>query len=128
MEIKTFLFATNEKGILMNLVSFDEFPNELFFETDEVDCSIWFYEDSSDKNERVFFIQFNEDEYDKRFYFQANNELMKKGFSDLSVEERINTSLEYFRKLSIIKEIKGLSRLITLNVNFDTVRNDILVR
>ena len=42
MEIKTFLFATNEKGILINLVSFDDFPDELFSETDEVDCSYGF--------------------------------------------------------------------------------------
>ena len=127
MEIKTFLFATNEKGILMNFVSFDEFPDELFFETDEVDCSIWFYEDSSDKNERVFFIKLNGDERQREFYFQANNELMKKGFADLSEEERIETKKRYFRKLFIIKEINGLSRLITLDVNFETVRDDIIV-
>jgi len=53
---------------------------------------------------------------------------MKKGFADLSEEERIETKKRYFRKLFIIKEINGLSRLITLDVNFETIRNDILVR
>ena len=127
MKIKTFIFATNEKGILINLVSFEEFPDELFNETDEVDCSIWFYEDSSDENERVFFIRLNNDEQDRKFYFQANNELMKEGFSQSTEEDRINSKKRYFSKLSIIKEINGLSRLITLNVNFETVRDDIIV-
>ena len=127
MKIKTFLFATNEKGILINLVSFDEFPDELFNETDEVDCSILFYEDSSDENERVFFIRLNEDENDRKFYFQANNELMKEGFSQLNLEDRIHLKMGYFSKLSIIKNINGLSRLITLNVNFETVREDLIL-
>ncbi len=127
MEIQTFIFATNEKGILINLVSFDDFPDELFSGTDEVDCSISFDEDSSDENERVFFIKLNKDEQDRKFYFQANNELMKEGFSQLTEEDRINLKMRYFSKLSIIKEINGLSRLITLNVNFETVRDDIIV-
>jgi len=70
MEIKTFLFATNEKGILINLVSFTEFPDELFSETDEVDCSIWFYEDSSDKNERVFLLNLMEMKGRESFIFK----------------------------------------------------------
>ena len=86
-----------------------------------------FYEDSSDENERVFFIRLNEDENDRKFYFQANNELMKEGFSQLNLEDRIHLKMGYFSKLSIIKNINGLSRLITLNVNFETVREDLIL-
>jgi len=126
-KINTFLFATNEKGILINLISEDTFPDKNddfdidFFETDTEDCMIYFDEQNSDDNERVFYIILNRDPSQRRFYFQANDALLSKDFPQLSLKKRIEIKLNYFSELSIIKEVNGLTRIIKLNVNFETV-------
>ena len=127
MQVKTFLFATNEKGILINLISRDEFPDRLFLESNSVDCMIYFDDNSSDDNERVFFITLNGDNEQRKFYFQANNELMKRGFKNQSLNNRMQQKLNYFSELSIFKSINGLQRLVKLKVNIETVQRNIIV-
>lgn len=127
MRIETFLFATNEKGMLINLISQDRFPDRLFIESNSADCMIYFDENSSDENERVFYIILNQDTDGRRFYFQANNELMRKGFQELSLAERMHEKMNYFSELSIMKSINGLQRLIKLKVNLETVQRNIIV-
>jgi len=120
-ELQTFLFATTEKGLLINLISQDEFPNNLFLDTDERNCGIYFLEDDNqeENNNRVFYISLHDDNQNRKFYFQANDELMKKGFSNLSLDERTNMKKRYFKKLTIIKKINGIDRIIKLNVDFE---------
>ncbi len=129
--INTFLFATNEKGILINLISEDTFPNKDddldvdFFEIDSEDCMIYFDDENSDENgERVFYITLNRDPSQRKFYFQANNALLSKDFPQLSLKDRMERKLEYFSELSIIKEVNGLTRIIKLNVNLQTVMHN----
>ncbi|QKF59081.1 hypothetical protein [Aliarcobacter lanthieri] len=129
--INTFLFATNEKGILINLISEDTFPNKDddfdvdFFETNSEDCMIYFDDENSDENgERVFYITLNRDPSQRKFYFQANNALLSKDFPQLSLKDRMERKLEYFSELSIIKEVNGLTRIIKLNVNLETVMHN----
>lgn len=119
----TFLFATTNNGKLINLISYDEFPDELFINENTRECGI-FFETPEDENrqDRVFYITIYGDE-GKRFYFQANEEMMLEDFSERSEEDRINTKERYFKELSIIKEIDGLTRLITLKVNFEPIIN-----
>lgn len=121
--INTFLFATNEKGILFNLVSEDEFPEDLFV-NDSEDCMIYFDEENDTNNERVFYITLNRDHSRRKFYIQANDALLRKDFPQLSLERRMEEKLEYFSELSIIKEIRGLVRIIKLRVNLETVMNN----
>lgn len=124
IKYNTFLFATTEHGKLINLISYDEFPDELFAQEESRDCAI-FYDDPNaedqERQDRVFYIRLNEDRNNRRYYFQANEEMMLEGFSILSLQERINTKEQYFKKLSIMKEINGLTRLITINVNFENI-------
>ena len=120
-KINTFLFATNDKGALINLISKDEFPDELFSETNEADCGIYFDNDSSgSNNERVFYIVLNRDRERRKFYFQANEALMRKDFSELPLDARLSEKIKFISELSIIKEIKGLTRIIKLKVNFES--------
>ncbi|WP_148785436.1 hypothetical protein [Campylobacter concisus] len=120
-QINTFLFATNDKGALINLISKDEFPDELFSETNEAKCKIYFDNDSSDSNnERVFYIVLNKDNMKRKFYFQANETLMSKIFPRLSLEIRRYEKMKFISKLSIVKEIKKLTRIIELTVNFES--------
>ena len=124
--LQTFLFATTEKGLLINLVSKDKFPDELFENTDERDCGIYFFENddnqyennNEENNNRVFYISLHDDSKNRKFYFQASDTLMKKGFSTLPLRERINEKMKYFKQLTIIKKINGLHRVIKLNVEF----------
>lgn len=120
-KINTFLFATNDKGALINLISKDEFPDELFFETNVADCRIYFDNDSFDgNNERAFYIVLNRDNMKRKFYFQANETLMSKIFPRLSLEIRRYEKMKFISKLSIVKEIKKLTRIIELTVNFES--------
>ena len=120
-KINTFLFATNDKGALINLISKDEFPDELFSETNEADCGIYFDNDSSgSNNEKVFYIVLNRDHERRKFYFQANEALMRKDFSELPLDARLSEKIKFISELSIIKEIKGLTRIIKLKVNFES--------
>ena len=120
-KINTFLFATNDKGALINLISKDEFPDELFFETNVADCRIYFDNDSFDgNNERAFYIILNRDNMKRKFYFQANETLMSKIFPRLSLEIRRYEKMKFISKLSIVKEIKKLTRIIELTVNFES--------
>ncbi len=118
--LKTFLFATTEKGLLLSLVSEDRFPHELFENTDERSCGIYFSEnnENQDENNRVFFVSLHDDTQNRRFYFQASDSLMRKGFSILPLSERINEKKKYFKQLTIIKKISGIYRIIKLNVEF----------
>jgi len=120
-QFNTFLFATTDRGLLINLISEQNFPDELFSESNEQDCAIYFNENERGDN-RVFYLILNEDNENRRFYFQVNEALLKKEFSDLSLNERINEKMKYFRKLTIIKKINGINRIINLNVNFDSIR------
>lgn len=120
--INTFLFATNNNGSLINLVSEDVFPDELF-QTNTADCMIYFDRENDTENERVFYITLNQDNLNRKFYFQANDALLNKDFPQLSLGQRMNIKLDYFSELSIIKEINGITRIIKLKVNLETVMN-----
>lgn len=122
--INTFLFATNNSGSLINLVSKDDFPDELF-QTNTADCMIYFDNESDTNNERVFYITLNEDRSRRKFYFQANNALLNKNFPQLSLKNRMRKKLDYFSELSIVKEVNGITRIIKLRVNLETVMNHV---
>lgn len=121
---ETFLFATTEYGKLINLVGYDEFPDELFLEEEVQECGIFFDDNDSnvsEENSRVFFITLNNDAQDRRFYFQANEAMLRDDFSRLSLKERISEKEKYFSNLTIIKEVNNLTRLITIKVNFKDI-------
>lgn len=125
--LKTSLFATTERGLLINLISRDKFPDELFENTNEQDCAIYFEEENRNDNEnRVFYIILNNDNNRRKFYFQANEALLRKEFATLSLKKRINEKINYFRELTIIKKINRLDRIIKLKVNFESVRRIII--
>lgn len=54
-EYKTFLFATTEYGKVINLISYDEFPDELFLENEEQECIILFGENVENENNSIFY-------------------------------------------------------------------------
>lgn len=123
-QYNTFLFATTEYGKVINLISYDEFPDELFINSEEQDCRILFDESSEiiqNENSRVFYITLNNDEQNREFYFQANEAMLRENFSRLPLRERINEKERYFTNLTIMTEIGGLTRLISLKVNFERV-------
>lgn len=130
---KTFLFATTNSGKILNLISNDEFPDELFFNTDTQACGIYFSEDNEDNDfeeeqrDIVFYIAFNNRHYSNRkFYFQANSEMLKTNFPELPLKKRLEIKTNYFSKLTITKEINSMTRVLTLNVDFNDVQNRII--
>ena len=45
---------------------------------------------------------------------------MRKDFPELPLDARLNEKIKFISELSIIKEIKGLTRIIKLKVNFES--------
>ena len=121
---KTFLFATTKKGLLINLISDEKFPDDLFVNENEQECGIFLDDNEilnkrNERSQRIFHIILYNDKNRRRFYFQANTNLLRKEFPELSLNERINEKMRYFRELTIIKKIQGLDRIIKLKANFE---------
>ena len=45
---------------------------------------------------------------------------MRKDFPELPLDARLSEKIKFISELSIIKEIKGLARIIKLKVNFES--------
>lgn len=128
-QYRTFIFATTDNAKLINLIGYEAFPDELFADSNEQDCMVFFGESDEAGDtlldiQRVFYITLNHDDQRREFYFQASDAMMRENFSNLSFEARINEKMQYFRRLSIIREINGLTRIINLNVNFEEIGSD----
>ncbi|MBX9867933.1 MAG: hypothetical protein K2Y14_13550 [Burkholderiales bacterium] len=119
-----FLIATTEHGRIINLVSTDEFPIELFNTTDiEENCTINYNDHESEtSNSTNFYLQFLDPRYSNRkFYFNASKKMLQNGFKTRDRDIRINQKQKYFTKLTIYITINDISRIITVKPNYENV-------
>ena len=118
-----FLIATTEQGRIINLVSTDEFPIELFNTTDiEENCTINYDNETSDSTN--FYLQFLDSDFaNRKFYFNASKEMLQNGFKTRDRDSRINLKQQYFTKLTIYitRTINEISRIIIVKPNYDNV-------
>lgn len=120
--IESNFVASSSGGALLHFVGMSTFPDELFQNTDEQRCKIFY---NSISKRRRFYLVFTADENNRRFYFNPPVSLAKAAF--FGGHKVLNEKERIFRTLHISRSIDGLSRTLVLTLDRDwlnTVRSD----
>ncbi|MDD2367875.1 MAG: hypothetical protein PHQ90_01155 [Sulfuricurvum sp.] len=134
-EINTFIVATTDNGIIVNLVSNDSFPKELFqinadlentqdYNPNRSYAGVYFETLDNERRDKVFYFEFNTDSQERRFYFQPNRQMLTDQFAELSEQERIDLKKDFVGRVTFLYEIDKVNRVLEIEVKFpsDTVR------
>ncbi len=117
LPVKTSFFGMTSTGVLLHFLSKDLFPDELFANSDEELCKIY-YDGNPLPQDIPIWLEFSADEQRRRFYFDVPaglEEVILKGEDVLSEKER------NFGKLSVSLFIKGILRSLTLKIDKDWI-------
>lgn len=134
-EINTFIVATTDNGIIVNLVSNDSFPEELFQINTNLENSedynpniayagVYFETLDNEQRDKVFYFEFNTDSQGRKFYFQPNRQMLADQFAKLSEEERREMKKDFVGRVTFLYEINKVNRVLEIEVKFpsETVR------
>lgn len=111
--IITNFVATNDTGVLFHFISKDQYPFNLFENTDEQECRVR-YTRIDDKN-NIFWIEFTNDEQKGKFYFTPPKELEKA--ASIGGNEIVGEKKRIFNKLSLNLKIHGIQRSLVLKID-----------
>ncbi len=113
--IKSSFIATTATGVFLHLVGNSDFPYELFQETDEGRCHVYYDYDNFRK--RYFWLEISGDNQRRRFYFTPPESL------DYAVvfgnNSAINEKERLFCKLNVNIRLNGIARSLTLHLDED---------
>jgi len=112
--IKANFIGTTSAGILLHFLGKDEFPNELFTETDTQPCRIYY--DDSIRKDIPMWLEFRRDSKrpKRRFYFDIPpilEEVIKNEKDILSAKETA------FAHIAVYKRINNIMRLLNLEID-----------
>jgi hypothetical protein len=111
---KSSFFGMNPQGIMLHFVGDNRFPEELFEQTDQQECRIFFNNVNRNRGGINAWIEFTSEIKKGKYYFDAPPSLIDiilKGQSALNEKERI------FEKLTVFYYIKGLFRTLTISID-----------
>lgn len=115
VNIRSSFIATTATGVFLHFVGDSDFPDELFQETDEGRCLIYYAID--DFKNRYFWMEISGDDCRRRFYFTPPESLdFASAFGNEIV---LNEKERLFRTLSVNIELNGISRSLTLHLDQD---------
>jgi hypothetical protein len=128
-EISTFIVATTDNGIIVNLVSNDSFPEELFQISPDLENSqdynpnrayagVYFEVLDNEQRDKVFYFEFNNDSQERKFYFQPNRQMLSDQFAELTEEERIYLKKDFVGRVTFLYEIDKVTRVLEINIKF----------
>lgn len=121
-DTKTSFIGTTATNEYIHFVSRDEFPNELFANTDEANCKIFFTGEGSKK---AFYLTFSNEEYsERRYYFTPPKSLEKA--AKLGLTDVLYQKERHFQKVYVNKTINEINRNLVLKIDknwLDAVRN-----
>ena len=115
VRIRTSFIATTATGVFLHFVGEDQFPEELFRETDMGQCCVYYELD--DYGNRYFWMEFNSDIERRRFYFTPPESLEQAVLYGREVV--INEKERLFQELSVNIVLNGISRNLTLRIDRD---------
>lgn len=141
-EINTFIVATTDNGIIVNLVSNNSFPKELFqinanleneqdYNPNIAYAGVYF--ETLNNQQKVFYFEFfdrhgesvlDDEGQPKKFYFQPNRQMLTEQFAELSEQERIDLKKDFVGRVTFLYEIDKVNRVLEIKVKFpsETVR------
>lgn len=128
-EINTFIVATTDNGIIVNLVSNDSFPEELFqintnlensedYNPNRAYAGVYFETLDNEQRDKVFYFEFNADSQGRKFYFQPNRQMLSDQFAELTEEERIYLKKDFVGRITFLYEIDKVTRVLEINIKF----------
>lgn len=128
-EINTFIVATTDNGIIVNLVSNDSFPEELFqintnlensedYNPNRAYAGVYFETLDNERRDKVFYFEFNADSQGRKFYFQPNRQMLSDQFAELTEQERIEMKKDFVGRVTFLYEIDKVNRVLEVEVKF----------
>lgn len=115
IDIRSSFIATTATGVFLHFVGDSDFPDELFQETDEGRCRIYY--DIDNFRNRYFWMEISGDNLRRRFYFTPPESL---DFASVFGNEMVlNEKERLFRALSVNIRLNGISRSLTLHLDED---------
>lgn len=115
VQIKTSFIATTATGVFIHFVSDSYFPEELFRESDEGHCRVYYNYDAFEN--RYFWLEISGDEEKRKFYFTPPETLDQA--SVFGNETVINEKERLFRALNVNIKLNGITRSLTLHLDMD---------
>ncbi len=120
--IHSSFIATTATGVFLHFVGDAHFPAELFRESDEGECRVYYSQDNY--GSKYFWLEISGDNLRRRFYFTPPESLdiasIYGGDTVLNEKERL------FRVLNVNIRLNGITRNLTLHLDsdwLDAVRN-----
>jgi hypothetical protein len=104
-------FGMNSQGVMLHFLSQDLFPEEIFSQTDEQECEIYY---SSTGRQVNAWITFTNDINKGKFYFDVPPSLLD---IILSGENALNVKEIIFENLTVFYYIRDIFRTLTLRIN-----------
>ncbi len=128
-EINTFIVATTDNGIIVNLVSNEIFPIELFqinvdlensedYNPNKAYAGVYFDTLDNQQRDNVFYFKFNSDSERRKFYFQPNRQMLSDQFAELTEQERIEMKKDFVGRVTFLYEIDKVNRVLEIEVKF----------
>lgn len=115
LEIRSSFIATTATGVFIHFVGNDDFPEELFRNTDEGKCKVYYNNDNF--GNRYFWMQIAGDDKQRKFYFTPPESLdMASVFGNETV---LNEKERIFKTLNVNIMLNGISRSLTLHLDTD---------
>jgi hypothetical protein len=113
--VRSSFVGTTSGGALLHFVSHNEFPNELFSETDTQPCQVYYEEDRL--GSRYFFLILVRDELSRRFYFSPPLSLQKAVYYGQSAA--LNEKERILRTINVSLRIGGIKRTLVFELDTD---------
>lgn len=113
--IRASFIATTATGVFLHFVGINDFPYELFSQTDQGRCRVFYENDNF--NNRFFWIEISGDNQRRRFYFTPPESLNQAAV--FGKEIVLNEKERLFRTLNVNINLNGLSRSLILNLDQD---------
>lgn len=114
-QIATSFIATTATGVFIHFVGDSYFPEEVFRESDEGHCRVYYNYDESEN--RYFWLEISGDEEKRKFYFTPPETLDQA--SIFGKETVLNEKERLFRVLNVNIKLNGISRSLTLHLDGD---------
>ena len=115
MRIRSSFIATTATGVFLHFVSDYDFPEDLFRQTDEGLCRVYYNHDNYGK--RYFWLEINGDDLRRRFYFTPPQSLDEEAV--YGRERVLDEKGRVFRVLKVNITLSGIVRNLTLRLDDD---------
>ncbi|WP_248547792.1 hypothetical protein [Paenibacillus odorifer] len=118
LKIETSFFGMNHQGIMLHFLSMEKFPDELFAQTDEQECMVYYVVSQGDSVNA--WITFTADKDDRKYYFDAPPGLLD---IILTGQDVISIKEVMFERLTVFISIGNILRTLSIRISKDRLKD-----